>query len=79
MLQHQGLHLDSFVKPSIATVEPAAPAGQHLLEHLLHAPGHSFVLSKHQMLASIVFMCTSATIIFSLHHLSASILIPNLV
>ena len=35
-------HLDSFVKPAIATVEPAARPRQHLLEHLLHTPANNW-------------------------------------
>merc|ERR1719220_1733006 len=31
--------LNSFVKPAITPVEPASRPRQHLLEHLLHAPG----------------------------------------
>ena len=31
-------HLDSLVKPAIASVEPATSPSQHLVEHSLHAP-----------------------------------------
>ena len=39
-------HLNSFVKPAIAAIEPAASPSQHLLEHLLHAPANSCLAWK---------------------------------
>ena len=36
-------HLNSFVKPAIAAIEPAASPGQHLLEHLLHASANNSI------------------------------------